>query len=121
MALSTAVATVNAYPAGTDVMEQHRFVVYGTIAIQASPGTYTAGGLALDLTSFPVLNLSNTTPQWVEVQSAGTGAAVQYEYVYNLSTGNLQVFTGGTEISTAATPAGVSEDVIVFRAEYLKG
>lgn len=55
MAVATAVFTQSAYPRGQD-MTQRRMLIYGTLAIIASPATYPAGGI-------PVTYAANSSNQ----------------------------------------------------------
>lgn len=123
MATALAVGTEYAFPNGSD-STQRRKIHYGSLAISVSPATYLAGGLVFSFTA-PIFGVSTQTPITMQVYSI-SGSGYTYEYVP--STGKIKVFTGSaaqapaTELTTAAAiPAGVSGDVIEFKAEFLKG
>lgn len=108
--MAASVVTVTPNKAKLDVSERRAFD-HGTLAVAA--GDYTSGtGLVVDLTA---ACLSAQLPERVEVWSETSG----YTYRFNIGTakanGYLRVFAGGTEASTAATPAGVVADVIYYR------
>ena len=104
--------------------------IFGTIAVSASPATYTAGGIALTLAGFDGIK-SGYAPFRSRIDSqvaAGSGATALYVYHFlpgtTLANGKLQIFTGAaaqsglTELTDGASiPAGVSGDSIV--AEFL--
>jgi hypothetical protein len=121
MALSTVTATIYAYPNGYD-NTQRRAIVRGTLAISASPGTYPTGGFSL-ATVFKIESIKNVSgvPAGLFVYTvSGSG----YIYVWNRANNKLQIFQSGGaatpqgELAAAATPAGVSGDVIEFEAEF---
>lgn len=122
MAASTVVLTENKFPNGSD-MTQRRFHKYGTVAISASPGTYTTGGNAFTFAA-PVFDVSSQTPIDLEIKSvSGSG----FIYQWNKASNTVQIFTTGTasgdalnELAAGATPAGVSGDTIVYHAQFLK-
>lgn len=123
MATATAVGTEYAYPMGKD-NTQRRTMTYGSVAISASPATYAAGGLAFSFAS-PVFDVSSQAPIDLEIKSiSGSG----YVYQWVKSTGKVKVFTGAaaqsplTEVTDAsAIPAGVSGDVLSYKATFNKG
>jgi hypothetical protein len=112
----------------SEASEKH-FRVIGTITVTA--GDYSAAGLTLD---FSALNVpSQASPFICNVASrraAGSGATALYLYNFNRGTtqanGKLQVFTGAAaqsglaELADGALPAGVTGDVIVFEAWFLR-
>lgn len=88
--------------------------LYATVAVSASPATYAAGGLAVDLSGLgPYIEAPRLIHQNV-ASNEGSG----YVYVYNPATGKLMILEGdgaggpGVQIATAAVPAGVSGDTI---------
>jgi hypothetical protein len=125
--MADAVAT----PSVTLVTNDQKTVkVFGTVAIGASPLTYTAKGLVMDFSSIPEIQ-SIEAPLEVRIfssQPAGSGATAMYVYNFNPGTdpsdGKLQIFTGAAaqsalaELSNGAIPAGVSGDVIHFVATF---
>ena len=132
--MTAAVATVTVSPSLIGPDNTQRFqIFYGTMAIGASPLTYTTGGIACDLSGLGAL--SQSAPFTVDVKSqqpAGSGNTNQYVYVYLPGTtsvnGLLQIFTGAaaqtalTELSSgAAIPSGVSGDTITFVAKWIRG
>jgi hypothetical protein len=121
MALSTVTATVYPYPAGVD-NTQRREIIRGTFAISASPGTYPTGGFSL-ATAFKIEAVRNVSgvPVALTIMSvSGSG----YAYGWNRAANKLQIFQGAAgagpelELAAAATPAGVSGDVIEFEAQF---
>lgn len=123
MATATIVGTENAFPAGKD-STQRRFHTYGAAAITASPATYAAGGLVFSF-SAPVFDVSSQSPIALDIVSvSGSG----YVYQWVKSSGKVKVFSGAaaqsplTELTDGeAIPAGVSGDVLVYHAQFLKG
>lgn len=128
MALSTATYTKSA-SIGIDVTE--RKVTYtGSVAISASPGTYAAGGLTLNLGTG---TLQRGVPDYVEIKStAGSGWLYVYVPGTTIKDGKIKVLgqvpanaTAGTlplgELDVAATPATVSGDTIQVRFTCTKG
>lgn len=122
MSQATVVFTANKFPFGVDTTERHQNV-FGTLAISASPDTYTANGLPIELDSYeyvksgypalsPPVVLSPpqpTFPVWADIDSL-TGIN---SYVYDPVHGTLRIFVSGTEVAGgAAIPAGVSGDTI---------
>lgn len=122
MATALAVGTENAYPSGKD-MTQRRFHTYGTVAINASPATYAAGGLVFSFAA-PVFDVSSQTPIDLDIKSvSGSG----YVYVWVKSTNKIEIYTGAaaqsplTQLTDGATiPTAVSGDTIVYHAQFLK-
>jgi len=122
MSQAFATTVVNAYPSGVDNTQRHA-ILFGTISISASPATYVTGGLPLAFASTDTD--SSGAPVWVEMLSA-TGANNAYKYqAPTLSPpvgAMLRIYVAGTELANgAAVPAGVSGDVIAFRAEFNRG
>jgi hypothetical protein len=121
MALSTLVFTPYGHPNGFD-NTQRRQIVRGTIAISASPGTYPTGGFSLaGIIVNEGIKSTDAVPAALYFTSvSGSG----YTYVWNRANNKLQIFTGSaaqspaTELSAAATPAGVSGDVIELEAQF---
>lgn len=123
MATATAVGTEYAYPKGSDTT-MRRKITYGAVAISASPATYLTNGLVFSFAA-PVFDVSSQSPITMQVYSISGGG---YTYEYVASTGKVKVLTGAaaqsplTELTTGgAIPAGVSGDVIEYKAEFLKG
>jgi len=122
MATATAVGSIDAFPNGRD-NTMNQAVIYGTIAITASPATYATGGLAITWPQKDNRYSNNSgNPWWAEIVSiSGSG----YQYNYIRSTNKLQILTGAAaqsplaELTNAASiPAAVSGDTIEFRAEF---
>lgn len=118
MADSTVVATFYSYPNGND-NTMRRQILRGTVAIGASPGTYTAGGYALNnvFAQEQVKSSDYNAPASLKFYSvSGSG----YTYVWIRSTNKLMVLTGSAaqspsaQLSNGNTPAGVSGDTIEF-------
>lgn len=123
MATATAVGTEYAFPSGKD-FTQRRFQTYGSVAISASPATYAAGGLVFSFANV-VFDVSSQAPIDLEIKSI-SGSGFIYQWVK--STGKVKVLTGAaaqsplTEVTDAsAIPAGVSGDVLSYKASFLKG
>lgn len=128
MALSTATYTKSA-TIGIDVTE--RKVTYtGSVAISASPGTYAAGGLTLNLSSG---TLQRGVPDNVEIFSK-SGSGWLYRYIDGTTIKDGKIMVIGqkptdatadtiplTELAVAATPASVSGDTIGIRFTLTKG
>src|SRR5258707_436214 len=116
MANTTAVPTVT----GQDNTQQNQ-ILFGTIAIGASPLLYAAGGIPISFVG-SALTTSQTTPRWSDIKSlSGSG----YVYALKASTQKLQIFVESAvagnpleELPAGAVPAGVSGDVIGFRVEF---
>ena len=133
MASATATVTVNTYPKG--LTSDQRFLhVFGTIAISASPATYTTGGLALNFNplsngenGFIQLDVPNTTPVQVYIDSVGGGL---FEYGWNKANNTIQIFAASAGAAGSAPfaelgngvaiPAGVSGDTIAFEAVFVR-
>jgi hypothetical protein len=120
MATAKAVPTTAAYPNGRD-NTQRQAIHYGTIAVDASPATYSAGGLAINW-AMADNRFSQLNPYFVEFQSR-TGSG--FFYTYNYTTNKMLIRTGAaaqtalTELTDGgAIPAGVSGDTIGYRAEW---
>lgn len=100
------------------------FLDLGTMAIT---GTYAAGGIAVDWTQQlnaggkpnPNGSASSTVPLQVIITSQGA-AATFFDYRWNKTANKIQAFAAGAEVAAGTVPAGVSADVIVYRAEFLK-
>jgi hypothetical protein len=125
MAAAVAVASLtderNTWVAG------NKYFAVGTLAISASPATYTTGGIACSL--FLPLIKATFPPLFVRAWGQGlgaTGTLFVYEYVpgADASAGLLKIFTGGagsaaglSEFTSGGTiPADVSGDTITFFA-----
>jgi hypothetical protein len=116
--MSAAIATPTV---GTGGWADQRYHHNGSVAISASPATYTTGGIAFNL-DVPLIKASRT-PSWVEIFGISG-----YTYVYvkgvDNSTGLLKIFVQDgiagnplAEMANAlAIPAGVSGDTISFYA-----
>lgn len=115
--------TEYAYPMGKD-NTQRRTLTYGSGAISASPATYAHGGLAIAFAA-PVFDVSSQSPIDLEIKSvSGSG----YIYQWVKSTGLVMIFSGAaaqsplTELTDAESiPAGVSADVLSYKASFNKG
>lgn len=129
--MATATATVTITPVGGVTVDSTKAleVVYGTIAISASPATYAQHGLTLNFSQD--LIKSGLAPLWVDVQSSPPAGTSPSGYVYLFcpgttpANGRLAIFQAAgsaapdVELSDAsAIPAGVSGDVITFRAQF---
>lgn len=121
MTVAAATPTINAFPNGID-NTQRMTIVYGTIAIGASPLTYATGGVVLSFSGLePIKSTQNPVIVYIESVS-GSG----YTYEWNKATGKVQIFTGAaaqspqTELTAGAVPAAVSGDTIAFEAHFLK-
>ena len=90
--------------------------VLGTLAIGASPGTYSTGGIAFPLKD-PLIK-AQRAPQKVSVSGI---AGYQYAYVAGTdnTNGKLKILASTTETSSGAMPAGISGDTIQFEAMFL--
>ena len=122
MAAATAVPTV------TDQFVDHAqmYHVLGTLAVGASPLTYTTGGIAINLLGGNVK--ASRTPKKVEVIGQ---AGYIYRYIKgtDASNGLLMIFAQtnaaaedaplGELTNAAAIPAAVSGDTVQFEAMFL--
>lgn len=131
MSAAVATITVDAYPKGVD-NTQRMTIIRGTVAIGASPLTYTTGGIAIVSASNATqsgwaqepIKVTSDTPIECEFYSvAGSG----FVYTWNQASNTLQIFTGAaaqsalTELTGGgAIPAGVSGDTIRFTATFLR-
>lgn len=130
--MAPAAATATITPVGGVTVDSTKAmeVVYGTIAIGASPLTYTTHGIAMSFAGFDLIK-SSTPPLFVTVVSSSAAGTSPSGYVYqfcpgtSLSNGVLVILTGAaaqsplTELTGGgAIPAGVSGDTIVFKAEF---
>lgn len=126
MATATAVVTINAYPNGVDNTLRHE-VVFGTLAVSASPATYLTNGLPVtfDTASKEKVKSSTLVPMWGFIQGVAG-----YQYTYDPVHGTIRIFESpavasapsvaapGTELTNgSAIPAGVSGDTIFVRFE----
>lgn len=119
--------------------DQHSQWMYGTIAVQASPATYTTGGLGTGVTGsinwvvsdFP--KVFTLVPKDVLFYSAGAAGTTigGFGYLWNKASNKFMIFAATTvvagtgaqqqEFTTAtAIPANVSNDVIRFEARFSK-
>jgi len=107
-------------------------IVRGTIAVQANPATYKAGGIACSFAGFDDIK-SGSPPLNVKVWSQPAAGVSPSGYVYDYTpgtsqaNGQLSIFTGAaaqsplTELTDgAAIPAGVSGDSIYFEATFAR-
>lgn len=106
--------------------DSQKYFVGGTVAISASPATYTAGGIAFNLNQSEVK--AQRTPSDVQIQGI---AGYTYSYVKGTdnSNGLLRIFvpkvTGAAaddhmiELTDAlAIPAALSGDTISFQGRW---
>ena len=108
--------TVNEIRRRLDVSDR-RFFPGGTLAVAA--GDYTNGtGLVLDLAG---LHAGKGLIERVEAWSETSGYTYRVVIGGTNATHHLRIFSGATELSSAATPAGVVADTIYFRATRFKG
>ena len=126
--MSAAVATVSLTDERNTFVEGNKYKAIGTLAISASPATYTVGGIACSLLT-PLIKASRT-PLLVRVSGQGSGTTgTLFTYVYvpgvDASSGLLKIFTGGAggtaglaELTAIAIPADVSTDTISFEATF---
>lgn len=126
MALSTTTLTFDSdVTQGVD-NTQHSQFVFGKIAISVSPGTYATGGLAISWAS-ELIKAAGATAATLPIptdvifyDASGSG----FDFRWNKATNKIQVFTGAaaqsalTELTAAATPAGVSGATIRFMARF---
>ena len=120
MATGTATCSTDAYPNGRD-NTMNQAILYGTVAISASPATYATGGLVVTWPKTDNRYDNNSgNPWWADFKGIAG-----YVYVYIRSTNKLQILTGAaaqsalTELTNGgAIPAGVSGDTVEFRAEF---
>lgn len=95
--------------------------VIGTLAVAASPGTYSAGGITCPLNIYAI----KATRLPLRLSIGGQSGYV-YKYIpgTTLANGKLKILTGAaaqsplTELSAGAMPAGISGDVITFEGEW---
>jgi hypothetical protein len=124
MALAAATVTVTS----TDITQQNE-IVYGTIAIGASPLTYPTHGLAMSFAGSDVIKSSSVPTEvdvWSEPAPGVSPSGYQYQYVRGATrdAGLLAILTGAAaqsalaELSAGAVPAAVSGDVIRFKAVF---
>lgn len=128
MTVTSVTVTLNPFPNGKD-QTLRRTIYSGTASFGASPLTYATGGIAVSWPSLfnsagELFTAEETTPIEADFWSV---SASGYWYVYNQSTGKLQILVGGSttsvpsaELAAGAVPAGVSGDTIYFRAEFLR-
>jgi hypothetical protein len=127
--MSAAVAIASLTDERNSWVAGNKYFAVGTLAISASPATYTTGGIACNL-FLPLLKVT-FAPLFVEVNSLGSGTTgTLFEYVYipgaDASAGLLKIFTTGTATQAgmaeltngAAIPADVSGDIISFFAIF---
>lgn len=114
--MSASAVTVTEIRRRLDVSDRRCFPG-GTLAVGA--GDYTNGtGLVLDLSG---LHAGKGLIERVEAWSETSGYTYRVVIGATNATCHLRIFSGGTEASTAATPAGVVSDTIYFRATRYKG
>lgn len=127
--MSAAVALVSLTDERSSWVAGNKYFVAGSIAISASPATYTTGGIACSF--FIPLIKATFAPLFVNVNANGSGTTgTLFTYVYipgaDASAGLLKIFTTGTATqaglaeltSGAAIPADVSTDTITFIAIF---
>jgi len=127
--MSAAVAIVSVTDERNTWVAGNKYFVEGTIAISASPATYTTGGIACSF--FLPLIKATFPPLLVHIQGQGVGTTgTLFVYVYvpgvDASAGLLKIFSGGAgstaglaEFTSAGTiPADVSGDTITFIAIF---
>lgn len=117
--MAAAIATLSVGNSWDDI----KYFVGGNLVVTASPATYTAGGIALNLNQSDVK--ASRTPSDVQIQ--GTGGFI-YSYVKGSdnSNGKLKIFVQDgvsqnplAELTDAsAIPAGVSGDTISFQGRW---
>jgi hypothetical protein len=102
------------------------FEAVGTVAIDASPATYTLGGIACSL-ALPLVK-AQRAPKNVDVFGK---AGYIYRYIpgTNVTNGKLMIFAQtnaaaedaplGELADNSAIPAACSGDTITFKAEFL--
>jgi hypothetical protein len=91
--------------------------VVGTLAVAASPDTYTTGGNALDFVANMIdgAGLGVPLPGISSQPFYALVMGLAYFGQYNPTTKKLKLLAfGGAEVPAAAVPAGVSGDVITF-------
>jgi hypothetical protein len=127
--MAAAIATVTLTDERNSWVAGNKYYAIGTLAISASPATYTTGGIACSL--FLPLIKATFTPLLVRVVGQGAGATgTLFIYVYipgvDASSGLLKIFSGGagsaaglSEFTSGGTiPADVSGDTITFEAIF---
>lgn len=94
-----------------------KFSAIGTVAVSASPDTYSPGGIPFPLSSGTAIK-SSKKPDYVSI-SGSSGYAYIYVYGTSASTGKLMIMQGGAAVSSPAAelgavaiPATVSADTI---------
>lgn len=112
----------NKVPLGEKNQKTVRY--YGTITFSAAADTYATGGL-LPLAGFAPKTLGpfgDRTPVSFYVESA-TGSG--WWYVFNTSTGKLQIFGGGAGANAAASELAAGQalttefaDTVIFEAVF---
>lgn len=128
--MATATMKFNPNPAlgtGKGSVDQETVAYYGTVTFSAATDTYATGGL-LPLAGFAPLNLGpygDRVPLIFDlVSQAGSG----FQYMWNQSTGKMQIFAGGgsatapAELTNAtalnASTPSIFADVINFIAVF---
>lgn len=112
-----AVAVVTTNVPALSAMTDFGYEIRATASISASPATYTAGGIAMNLNQAAIK--ASRTPLYVFLNSGSTGYVYLYIRGTDNSNGLLKIFTGAaaqsplTELTDGATiPAAVSADVV---------
>jgi hypothetical protein len=105
--------------------DSQKYFVGGTVAVSASPATYTAGGIAFNLNQSDVK--ASRTPSDVQIQGIA-GYIYSYKKGTDNSNGLLMIFaqtSGAAEDAPlgeltdgSAIPAGVSGDTISFQGRW---
>jgi hypothetical protein len=113
---------------GKGTIDQATVAYYGTVTFSAAADTYATGGL-LPAAGNALINLGpygDRTPLIIDMFSQGGSG---FQYMWNVSTGKLQIFAGGgsgtaaaSEVTNgtalnAATP-NIFTDVIAFVAVF---
>lgn len=103
--------------------DQKAQFIYGQIKISAATDTYATGGLALNavLAALPDVQSSTGKPLMVWITTAaGTG----YQYVWNQSSGKMQIFQNASgagqfaEYGNGSALTNPFADTILFEAIY---
>lgn len=119
--MAAAVATLTVGNSWDDI----KYFVGGTVAVTASPATYTAGGIAFNLNQSDVK--ASRTASDVQIQGI-SGYIYAYKKGTDNSNGLLRIFaqTNGAAagdplaelVDASAIPAAVSTDVISFQGRW---
>jgi hypothetical protein len=124
MGTANATITINGYPKGKDNTERHD-IVFGTVAIDASPATYGSVGCPVVLANPEQAKSVSDTPVWGDVQGLSG-----YIYRYDPGNGTVRIFDVAgssfspplpmTELTVGkAIPTAVSGDTVYAKLEFL--